>query len=178
MGFLEVLKADFRRHEHTVREPGVAVMANYRFGRLLAELPGPLRAVGDVVYAATSVATEILTGCVVSSDAEFGVAPHMVHGLNIRIAPGVKMGDRCGMMHEVTIGPARGREGVPTIGDDVFISCGATIRGPVKIGNGAVIGAMAVVTEDVPDGALVMGVPAKKIGWPTTHLDDRGKSRA
>lgn len=175
MRFLELLKSDFERHEHNIREPGVAVLANYRLGRVVARLPEPLRAVGDAIYSATTVATELLTGAVVSRDAQLGADPHLIHGLNIRIAPGVKMGDRCGLMHEVTIGPAHGKEGVPTIGNDVFIGVGATIRGPVKIGNAVVIGAMAVVTEDVPDGCFVMGVPAKKIGWPTTHIDNRGK---
>jgi serine O-acetyltransferase len=177
MRFIELLKGDYQRHEHTMREPGVAVMANYRFGRALAELPGPLKMVGDAIYKATSIAAEVLTGSVISRDAQFGDAPHLIHALNVRIAPGVKFGDRCGMMHEVTIGPARGKEGLPTFGNDVFIGVGATIRGPVKIGNGVIIGAMAVVTEDIPDGCFVMGIPAKKIGWPTTHVDDRGKSK-
>lgn len=178
MKLLDLLKSDFQRHEHTLREPGVAVLANYRLGRLLAELPGPLKMLGDRVYAATALATELLTGSVVSRDADFGEATHMIHALNVRIDPGVKLGDRVGMMHEVTIGKARDKEGVPEIGDDCFIGVGATIRGPVKIGKGVIIGAMAVVTEDIPDGCFVMGVPAKRIGWPTTHIDDRGKAKS
>ena len=51
----------------------------------------------------------------------------------------------------------------PIIGDNVFIGAGAKILGPIKIGNGAVIGANAVVTKNVPDNCTVVGVPAKII---------------
>lgn len=50
-----------------------------------------------------------------------------------------------------------------TIGDDVWIGGNATILPGVTIGNGSVIAAGAVVTEDVPPGCLMAGVPARKI---------------
>lgn len=51
------------------------------------------------------------------------------------------------------------------IGNDVWIAAGAQVLHKVKIGNGAVIGGGAVVTHDVPDYAIVVGVPAKIIGY-------------
>lgn len=51
------------------------------------------------------------------------------------------------------------------IGNDVWIAAGAIILHKVKIGNGAVVGAGAVVTKDVPSYAIVAGVPAKIIGY-------------
>ena len=53
--------------------------------------------------------------------------------------------------------------GVPTIGDSVVIFAGAKILGNIHIGDGAVIGANAVVTKDVPTNAVVAGVPARII---------------
>ena len=47
------------------------------------------------------------------------------------------------------------------IGDDVWLGVGATVLPGVKIGNGAVIGAHALVTKDVPQKAIVVGVPAR-----------------
>ncbi|MGZ5134825.1 MAG: hypothetical protein ACXWCG_06735, partial [Flavitalea sp.] len=47
------------------------------------------------------------------------------------------------------------------IGNHVYIGAGAKILGPIKIGNNIVIGANAVVITDIPDGSLVVGVPAK-----------------
>lgn len=51
------------------------------------------------------------------------------------------------------------------IGDDVWIGAKATILAGIKIGNGAIVGANAVVTKDVPDYAIVAGVPAKVIKY-------------
>lgn len=52
---------------------------------------------------------------------------------------------------------------VPVIGDNVRISAGARILGPVRIGNNVIIGANAVVVKDVPDNCIVAGIPAKII---------------
>ena len=63
----------------------------------------------------------------------------------------------------VTIGGRSRLEEVPIIEDDVFVGAGACILGPVRVGRGAVIGANAVVIEDVPARAVVAGVPARVI---------------
>ena len=52
-----------------------------------------------------------------------------------------------------------------SIGNDVWIAAGAQILNPVKIGDGAVIGAGAIVTHDVPPYAIAVGVPARVIGY-------------
>ncbi len=49
------------------------------------------------------------------------------------------------------------------IGDDVWIGAGAVILPGVRIGNGAVVAAGAVVTRDIPDNYVVAGVPAKEV---------------
>ena len=56
-----------------------------------------------------------------------------------------------------------GLKGDIVIGDNCYISTGVTILGPVTIGNNVTIGAGAVVTKDIPDNAIVGGVPAKII---------------
>lgn len=63
----------------------------------------------------------------------------------------------------VTLGRAFGgkKAGCPTIGDNVICFPGAKIIGKVYVGNNVIIGANAVVTNDIPDNCVVVGVPAK-----------------
>ena len=71
----------------------------------------------------------------------------------------------------VTIGGKSGWYEVPVIGNNVHISAGARILGPVRVGNNVLIGANAVVVKDVPDNCVVAGVPAKIIKENLTAED-------
>jgi len=77
------------------------------------------------------------------------------------------IGKNCNISHQVTLGIAnRGtHKGVPIIGDNVYIGPGAKIIGDINIGNNVAIGANCVVTKDVPDNAVVVGVPGKVISY-------------
>ena len=57
------------------------------------------------------------------------------------------------------------KKGSPIIGDNVYIATGAKIIGAIKIGNNVAIGANCVVTKDIPDNAVVVGVPGKVISY-------------
>ena len=85
----------------------------------------------------------------------------------IVVSPKVVIGKNCNISQGVTIGKAnRGKKkGYPTIGDNVYIAPGAKIIGNIKIGNNVAIGANCVVIEDVPDNAVVVGVPGKVISY-------------
>ena len=61
----------------------------------------------------------------------------------------------------VTIGLRAGNFRGPSIGQDVHVGTGAKVIGPIQIGAGARIGANAVVVNDVPEGATVVGIPAR-----------------
>jgi len=77
------------------------------------------------------------------------------------------IGKNCTISHGVTVGKAnRGKnKGYPTIGDNVYIGPGAKIIGKVKVGDNVAIGANCVVTKDVPDNAVVAGIPGKVISY-------------
>jgi serine O-acetyltransferase len=86
--------------------------------------------------------------------AEIGYPAHFGHGLNLVIGA-IKTGNRIDLSHSITIA-----EGT-IIGDNFFMGPGARIIRPVRIGNNVRIGANAVITKDVPDNTLAIGVPAK-----------------
>lgn len=78
-----------------------------------------------------------------------------------------KIGAICNISQGVTVGQAnRGkRKGVPTIGDNVYIGPGAKLVGSVCIGNNVAIGANCVVATDIPDNAVVVGIPGTVISF-------------
>ncbi len=82
----------------------------------------------------------------------------------------VVIGKNCTLSQGVTIGKAnRGRRlGYPTLGDNIYIGPGAKIVGAVRIGSNVAIGANSVVTIDVPDNAVVAGVPARIVSYAGT----------
>lgn len=81
------------------------------------------------------------------------------HPQNIVIGAKVKIGKKCSIYQDVTIGQNKGK--YPILGDYVIVYPGAKIFGDVKVGNNVIVGANAVVTKDIPDNAIVGGVPAK-----------------
>jgi serine O-acetyltransferase len=88
------------------------------------------------------------------------------HGFVV-IGETAEIGDNVTMYQGSTLGgtnPTNGLGGKrhPTIGDDVIVSLGAAILGPIEVGKGARIGANAVVNKDVPDGATMVGIPARQ----------------
>ena len=98
---------------------------------------------------------------------EIGPGFYIGHFGGIFIYPDCKIGKNCNLSQEVTIGnvPRGQNKGYPTIGDNVYIGPGAKIIGCVKVGNRVAIGANCVVTKDVPDNAVVVGVPGKIISF-------------
>ena len=86
------------------------------------------------------------------------------HGIGLIIHPGVVIGDNVKLHQNTTIGNVNG--GVPPrLGSNIIVGANSVIVGDLKIGDGAIIGAGAVVTKDVPQNAVVVGNPAKIIKY-------------
>lgn len=105
------------------------------------------------------------TGIQINPGAKIGEGLYIPHYGGIVVNPSAVIGEDCYLSHNVLIGKVHSgtREGVPVIGDDVFVGTGSVILGNIKVGNNAAIGANSVVINDVPDGVFVAGAPAKVV---------------
>jgi serine O-acetyltransferase len=166
MGFrvmCQRMREDFVLHGRSWRHRALWALALYRFGQWAMQMrPGPFRWLANKLYGTLSIFSPIVTGVALDRATKIGSGFHIVHPGMILIHPRATIGDRCGIMHGVTIGTSlNGGGGVPHIGDDVFIGAGAVLLGDITIGNGARIAANSLVMTDVPPGAMAIGVPAK-----------------
>jgi serine O-acetyltransferase len=110
-----------------------------------------------------------------------GVVPSF-GGLGRVIHKDAVEGEGCHIDQCVTIGGNGTAVGVPKIGRRVYIGAGAKILGDIRIGDGAVVGAVvganSVVIRDVEENAVVVGVPARVVRInPASILDDDGEPR-
>jgi serine O-acetyltransferase len=97
--------------------------------------------------------------CIMGRGAQFGPGFVLVHSMGVVINGRVRGGSNVYIEHQVTIGAERGES--PILGSDIFIGAGAKVIGAVRIGDGARIGANAVVVDDVPEHCTVVGIPAR-----------------
>ena len=105
------------------------------------------------------------TGIDIHPGAKIGRHLFIDHGFTV-IGETAEIGDNVTIYQCVTLGgtdPANGIGGKrhPALGDDVIVGSGAQILGPISVGARARIGANAVVTKDVPEGAVMVGIPAR-----------------
>ncbi len=174
MGPLSSMVADFRffrqccggRTDIALFSYGLYPVLLYRFGHSVGQLRlGILRVPLLIFYHLLRIVMELVVGISLARTAEIS-APLMIHHHGqIFVAPGCRIGSRCQIFQGVTIGESGGhRAGRPTIGNDVIIGAGAKVLGAVQVGSGARIGANAVVVNDVPAGATVIGIPARSTG--------------
>jgi serine O-acetyltransferase len=112
----------------------------------------------------------VVTGADIPLNLNIGGGISLPHANGIVIHPSSVIGVNCLIHQQVTLGVKRHEAKGPTLIGHVDIGAGAKIIGSITIGKHALIGANAVVTKDVPDFAIVAGVPAKVIG-STKEMD-------
>ena len=115
----------------------------------------------------TSHIGRVLTGIEIHPGARIGKRVFIDHGMGVVIGETAEVGDDVTLYQGVTLGGTsltRGAKRHPTIGNGVIVSSGAQVLGPFRVGDGARIGAQAVVLSEVPDGATMVGIPARPVG--------------
>lgn len=135
----------------------------YRFGRALKTRPIPIvNPVLWIVFRILEFLTRIATGIALDVDARIGPGFYIGHFSAIYVGPGVVIGKHCSMAQmSVIAGDGSWPDTpAPVIGDRVYMAPGTKIIGPVTIGNDAACGANAVILDDVPPMATVVGNPA------------------
>lgn len=103
----------------------------------------------------------ICCNCIIGRGAEFGPGLVLIHSTGVVINGNVRAGSNVYIEHQVTIGAERRQ--TPVLGSNVFIGAGAKILGAITIGDGARVGANAVVVDDVPANCTVVGIPARVV---------------
>jgi len=119
-----------------------------------------------------SQSSRFLTGIEIHPAAKIGKNFFIDHGMGVVIGETSEIEDNVTLYHSVTLGgispsinsgKQRGIKRHPTLKNNVVVGSGAQVLGPIIVGEFAKIGANAVVTRDVPEHAIMVGVPAKNI---------------
>lgn len=115
----------------------------------------------------------IITGIEIHPQATIGKNLFIDHGIGVVIGQTAEIGDECTIYQGVTLGgrgqAKPGKKRHPTVGNDVVIGANAQVLGPITVGNGARIGASAVVTNDVDPESTMVGNPARYVGKADTR---------
>ena len=127
----------------------------------------------DLIARIISQVSRFLTGIEIHPKAKIGKNLFIDHGMGVVIGETSEIGDNVTIYHMVTLGgispsinsdSQRQVKRHPTLMDNVVVGSGAQILGPVVIGKNSKIGANAVVIKDVPENAVMIGIPAKNVG--------------
>ena len=131
----------------------------------------------DLIARIISQFSRFLTGIEIHPKAKIGKNLFIDHGMGVVIGETSEIGDNVTIYHMVTLGgispsidsdEQRNVKRHPTLKNNVVVGSGAQVLGPVTVGENAKIGANAVVTKNVPENAIMVGIPAKNIGTALT----------
>ena len=157
--------------------PGVKAVFFHRIANFFA------KAKFNLIARIISQFSRFLTGIEIHPNANIGKNLFIDHGMGVVIGETSNIGDNVTIYHMVTLGgiaPSinsnnqRNVKRHPTIQDDVVIGSGAQVLGPVTVGRCAKIGANAVITKDVPEKAIMVGIPAKNVGLADSEFKPYG----
>ena len=139
----------------------------------------------DLIARMISQFSRFLTGIEIHPKAKIGKNLFIDHGMGVVIGETSEIHDNVTIYHMVTLGgispsidsnEQRNIKRHPTLMDNVVVGSGAQVLGPITIGKNAKIGANAVVTKNVSENAVMVGIPAKNVGTTTEEFKPYGIS--
>ena len=137
----------------------------------------------DLIARIISQFSRFLTGIEIHPKAKIGENLFIDHGMGVVIGETSEIENNVTIYHMVTLGgispsinsdDQRDSKRHPTLMDNVVVGSGAQVLGPVVVGKNAKIGANAVVTKDVPENAVMVGIPAKNVGTASEEFKPYG----
>ncbi len=157
--------------------PGAKAMFMHRIANFFAI------AKFDLIARIISQFSRFMTGIEIHPKARIGKNLFIDHGMGVVIGETSDIGDNVTIYHMVTLGgispsinsnDQREVKRHPTLQDNVVVGSGAQVLGPITIGKNAKIGANAVVTKNVPENGIMVGIPAKNVGTATEEFKPYG----
>ena len=139
----------------------------------------------DLIARIISQFSRFITGIEIHPKAKIGKNLFIDHGMGVVIGETSIIGDNVTIYHNVTLGgisPSidsdnqREVKRHPTLQDHVVVGSGAQVLGPITVRKNAKIGANAVVTKDVPENGVMVGIPAKNVGTASDEFNPYGIS--
>jgi serine O-acetyltransferase len=153
--------------------PGIKAVFFHRIANFLAI------AKFELLAKIISQFSRFLTGIEIHPKAKIGKNLFIDHGMGVVIGETSEIGNDVTIYHMVTLGgispsidsdSQRDIKRHPTLMDNVVVGSGAQILGPIIIGKNAKVGANAVVTKNVPENAVMIGIPAKNVGTTSSEF--------
>ena len=143
------------------------ILLMFRSAQILGRLPAPFSLLSIFYRVLYNLLIEWILGVELPWDTKVGPNLKLLHGQALVVNHETVIGANCTLRHATTIGnknlPDGSSSSSPKIGNNVEIGSNAVILGPITVGDNAVIGAGSVVVKDVPEGAVVVGNPARVI---------------
>jgi len=148
---------------YTITTYGLWALLVFRFGKWTQKLNRFVSIPFKVLYFISYKLVEMLSGIMIDVNSEIGKGFYIGHFGCIHIRADI--GNFCSVSQGVTIGfKGNGKSDfTPVLGNNCYIGAGAKVLGNICLGNNVAIGANAVVTKDIPDNSVAVGIPAKVV---------------
>jgi serine O-acetyltransferase len=166
MSSIRCIKMDIARYggwRAFLKEQSLWAVLWFRIGSMVYESELPLKRLILVPWWIIFRMIEVLVGVSIPVGVKAGGGLRVWHFGGVFINSAVVLGENCTLRQGVTLGNRRSGSDSPVVGDNVEFGAYAQVLGRVRIGDGARIGALSLVLDDVPSGATAVGIPARVV---------------